>query len=39
MKLEELLLNDKFTALCQTSYYVPQGLLQTTKMNFEKPLG
>ena len=28
MKLEELLLNDKITALCQTNYYVSQVLLQ-----------
>ena len=28
MKLEELLLNDKITALCQKNYYVSQVLLQ-----------
>ena len=28
MKLEELLLKDKITALCQTNYYVSQVLLQ-----------
>ena len=38
MKLEELLLNDKITALCQTNYYVPQVLLQMQLFNNENEL-
>lgn len=43
MKLEELLLNDKITALCQTNIMSPRNYFKcdylTTKMNIEKPLG